>query len=533
MTQTDTAPDIVAFFRDPSSYPHPVSNVEHRQTHVSHLFFAGDYVYKVKKPVDMGFLDFTTLQKRRRAAVAELELNRRVAPDIYLDVVAVHRDEDGNPSFDASATVEEVAVRMRRLPESQRLSHLVNAGSVEPETLRRLGHRIAEFHEGAETSSEIERYGSLDTIRQNWDENFEQTEPFIGRTISREDWERSKEEIERFMRAYSDLFEARVREGRIRDCHGDLQADDIFVDPETGAVHVLDCIEFNKRFRYSDTLSDVAFLSMDLRYRGADRLATAFLDGYFDRSGDERIPGLLRFYESYRAYVRGKVRSFVIDQSGPTQQEKETAAADARRYFELAVADARRLRPRLVLVTGLMGAGKTSLSKALAVQTGVPVRHSDVVRKRLAGLDPEEKREVPFGADIYSDEWTDRTYHQLIEEARARLAHGGSIILDASWSESEHRRRAAEAAAEREAWLVILECQAPEGELRARLRRDDRGATDGRLELLDDQRRRYEPPREEEADRLIRLETVGDFDELAATVAREIFDGEPSEALRA
>lgn len=524
MTQGETAPDIIAFFRDPASYPHPVDRVEHRQTHVSHLFFAGDYVYKLKKPLDLGFLDFTTLEKRRAASVAEVELNRRVAPDIYLDVVAVHRDGEGRLAFDAPTRVEEVAVLMRRLPEAWRLSRLVDSGQAKPEMMRRLGELIADFHERAETSPEIARGGSLDAIRDKWDENFVQTEPFIDRTLSRADWEMAKREIERFTRVYADLFEARVAADRIRDNHGDLQTNDIFVDPESGAVHVLDCIEFTTRFRHEDTLADVAFLSMDLRYRGADDLAEAFLDAYFDRSDDERIPALLRFYESYRAYVRGKVRSFVIDQSGPTEEEKEEAAEDARRYFRLAVADAARLRPRLILVTGLMGTGKTTLSKALTERAGIRALHSDVVRKQLAGLDPEEPREVPYGTDIYSAEWTERTYTALIDQARAALARGDSIVLDASWSKAEHRRRAREVAAEREALFAVVECRAPDEELRRRLQRPDRGATDGRLELLEDQRRGYEPPADDEAERVLRLDAVGDFDALADQVYDAIFD---------
>lgn len=523
MTQAATPQEIIDFFLDPGSYEHEVSCVEHRQTHISHLFFAGDYVYKLKKPVDLGFLDFSTLEKRRAAAIAELELNRRIAPDVYLDVAAVHRDEDGRLSFDAPAIVEDVAVVMRRLPEEQRLSKLIQADTVRPELTLELGRLVADFHRRAETSPEIAAYGSLETIRHNWDENFEQTEPFIGRTLTYKTWQTCREEIERYLRAYTDLFRRRVDEGRVRDCHGDLQTDDIFIDSETGAAYILDCIEFNKRFRYSDTLADTAFLSMDLRSRGAHDLAEAFLDAYYQHSADERLPSLLRFYESYRAYVRGKVRSFVIDQPGPSDREKDEATEEARRFFRQSLADALRLRPRLVLVAGLMGSGKTRHAQELAQRAEARLLHSDVVRKQLAGLAPEEEQRVPFGTGIYANDWTERTYRALVDEARSELAQGNSVVLDASWSRARYRTWAREAAAEREALFAIVECSAPDEVLRARLSSPNRPVTDGRIELLDDQRTAYEAPNPEEAERLVSVDTSGDFQQVANRVYEALF----------
>ncbi len=524
MSQGATPQEIIDFFLEPASYEYDVETVEHRQTHVSHLFFAGDYVYKVKKPVDMGFLDFSTLAKRRAAALAELELNRRISPDVYLDLAAVHRDELGRLSFAAPALVEEVAVVMKRLPEEQRLSNLIALGGVRPETMKDLGRLVAEFHARAETSSEIAKYGSLEVVKHNWDENFEQTETFIGRTLSHGTWERTRTEIERFMRAYSDLFDERVRDGWIRDCHGDLQTDDIFIDPETGEARVLDCIEFNDRFRYSDTIADTAFLSMDLRYRGRSDLAAAFLEAYYESSNDEPIPSLLRFYESYRAYVRGKVRSFVIDQTGPSSAEKAAATEEARRFLAQSLEDALRLRPRLVLVAGLMGSGKTRQSDELAARAGVRVLHSDVVRKQLAGIDPQDERKVPFGTGIYAAEWTDRTYRALLFEAKRELARGNSIVLDASWSKARHRAEARELAAAREAVFGIVECTAPSQVLEARLSKPGRRVTDGRIELLDDQRASYEVPDADEVDVLVQIDTSGDFQMAVTRAYTSLFD---------
>jgi aminoglycoside phosphotransferase family enzyme/predicted kinase len=518
VSQGATSQEIIDFFLEPASYEHDVVAVEHRQTHVSHLFFAGDYVYKVKKPVDMGFLDFSTLEKRRAAALAELELNRRISPDLYLDLAAVHRDERGRLSFAAPTLVEEVAVVMKRLPEEQRLSNLIADQRVKPETMHDLGRLVADFHARAETSPEIAKFGSLEVVKHNWDENFEQTEIFIGRTLTHETWEACRTEIERFMRVYSDLFDERVRDGWIRDCHGDLQTDDIFIDTETGAAHVLDCIEFNERFRYSDTIADTAFLSMDLRNRGRGDLAAAFLEAYYESSNDQPLPALLRFYESYRAYVRGKVRSFVIDQTGPSPAEKAAASEEARRFLMQSLEDALCLRPRLVLVAGLMGSGKTRQSDELAVRADARVLHSDVVRKQLVGIDPQDEQKVPFGTGIYSQEWTDRTYRALLFEAKRELARGNSIILDASWSKARHRAEARELAATREAFFGIVECTAPRHVLEARLSRPGRRVTDGRIELLDDQQASYEAPDAGEVDVLVQIDTSGDF-HLAVTRA--------------
>jgi aminoglycoside phosphotransferase family enzyme/predicted kinase len=524
LSHTATPQEIIDFFLEPKSYTHEVEAVHHSQTHVSHLFFAGDYVYKVKKPVDMGFLDFSTLEKRRAAAMAELELNRRVAPDVYLDIAAVHRDEVGRLSFNTPALVEEVAVVMKRLPEDQRLTNLIDSGAVDPAMMRDLGRLVADFHKRAETSPEIAQYGSLETVRHNWDENFEQTESFIDRTLTSETWATCKQEIERFMRVYADLFDRRVERGWIRDCHGDMQTDDIFIDPTTGAAQVLDCIEFNKRFRYSDTISDIAFLSMNLRHRGAEDLAEAFLDAYYENSDDEPVPSLLRFYESYRAYVRGKVRGFVIDQPGPSAEEKAEATEEARGFFDRSLADAVRLRPRLVLAIGIMGSGKTRHARELARRSGTRGLHSDVLRKQLAGLDPHDEHKVPFGTGIYSSEWTQKTYEALLEEARRELAKGNSIILDASWSKARYRALAREAAGEREALFAVMECSAPDDVLHVRLSKPTRSITDGRLELLDDQRAAYERPQAEEAEILLQIETSGDFQQ-AANRAFEILFG--------
>ena len=520
----DLPADLLAFFTRPASYPHPVDEVVHRQTHISHLFFAGGFVYKVKKPVDLGFLDFTTLAKRRAACEAEVRLNRRIAPEIYLGVVEVRRSPAGY-AFGGRGEPVEVAVKMRRLPQEWRLADAVEAGTADPEVLRRLGRLVADFHRRAETSPRIAEFGSRAVIATNWEENFEQTKPYVGRTIEEVQWRETRDEVVRMLRVHAGVFDRRVREGRIRDCHGDILPEDVFVDPATGAIHVLDCIEFNERFRFSDTLADVAFVSMDLRARGREDLAEAFLDAYFEASDDERHPHLLAFYECYRAYVRGKVRSFVTDQPGVPADERARAADEARRYFVLAHRLARAMRPRLVLVAGLMGSGKTTLAANLARRAFAEVRHSDRVRKTLAGLDPATPQRVPYGEGIYRPEWTERTYRAMLDDARAALADARSVVLDATWSRAAWRAEARRVAAELEARFLIVECRAPDATLRERLERRRPGAqpSDGRAELLAAQRAAYEPVRPDEADRVLVVETTGEPQELARRVYAEAF----------
>jgi predicted kinase len=334
-----------------------------------------------------------------------------------------------------------------------------------------------------------------------------------------------RDDVERVLRVQASVFEARVAAGRIRDCHGDILPEDIFVDPESGAIHVLDCIEFNDRFRYSDTVADVAFLSMDLRNRGRDDLAEVLLDAYFKASDDERHGMLLAFYECYRAYVRGKVRSFVTDQEGPTEGERRRAAEQAARYFRLAHRLARRIRPRLVVVGGLMGSGKSTLATNLARAARAPLVQSDRVRKALAGLAAETPQRVGFGEGIYSPEWTARTYETMLEEAADALADGRSVVLDATWSKAKWRAAARETAESSGALLVLVECVAPPEVMRRRLSRRRPGTrpTDGRLELLEPQRAAFEPPTADEADRYLSVETTGDPNALAARVYAEAF----------
>ncbi len=325
-------PRLVQALLDPSTYPHNPRGVELAQTQMSFIFLTGDYVYKVKKAVDLGYLDYTSLERRQFFCHQEVKLNRRLCPDVYLGVVPIVKD-GGHFSIEGEGEVVEYAVKMRQLPQEQMMDNLLRSNQVSPEMVRRVAERLVEFHRSAGANPEISQYGALGIIRENHEENFSQTERYIGISISAEEFQSVKSYSDNFILQNTPLFRQRVEEGRIRDCHGDLHAAHVcFSD----GIQIYDCIEFNDRFRYGDIASEVAFLAMDLDYHGHPDLSRCFVDAYVEMSGDKELLKLLPFYKCYRAYVRGKVESFKLDDPLISSEEKPKALAAARRYFQLA-----------------------------------------------------------------------------------------------------------------------------------------------------------------------------------------------------
>ncbi len=301
------------------------------QTQMSFIFLTGEYVYKVKKPVDLGYLDYTTLEKRRFFCHQELELNKRLCPDAYLDVVAITRDKEGM-HIEGKGKAIEYAVKMRQLPQHRMMDAILVQNQVTSEMVTRVADKLADFHQKAETNSRITAFGKLDVIHQNTDENFSQTEKYIDISIPRSQYERIKKYTNDFIHNNSTLFAKRVNENRIKDCHGDLHVAHICF---TKDICIYDCIEFNDRFRYSDVASEIAFLAMDLdRYQHRD-LSQYLVNTYVELSRDRELLDLLNFYKCYRAYVRAKVESFKLDDPYIPEEEKAEALAAARSYFEL------------------------------------------------------------------------------------------------------------------------------------------------------------------------------------------------------
>jgi aminoglycoside phosphotransferase family enzyme/predicted kinase len=486
---------IVQALLSSSAYPEPVSSVQLVQTHVSYIFITDDCVYKVKKPVDLGFLDFTDLDRRRFYCNEEVRLNRRLCPDVYLGVVELRETGDG-AGFYGNGKIIDYAVKMKRLPEERMLDRLLRKDGVSSDDIVRIARTIGEFHLGAGRSTEIDGYGSTESLRRNWDENFRQIECCVPLPCSGSTLRIIREWGESFLRDRGGILADRVARGFIRDCDGDIHAGNICL---TNRVLIFDCIEFNERFRYSDTAADIAFLLMDLEFHDRRDFSTLLLEAYRDFTGDTEIGGVLDYYKTYRAVVRGKVAALRLRDPGIPADERQAARDDAARYFQLArgYVIRRRLPVSLIITCGLMGSGKSSSAAALAFQLGADIFSSDVVRKRLAHL-PEHARDYSgYGKGIYSAAFDEATYGNLLTSAEASLGRGRTVIVDATFRRKRDRDRFRQLAERSSVPFHIVHTVCPEEVIRERLER--RIATpgtisDGRWELFRDQADEFEPP---------------------------------------
>lgn len=489
---------------------------ERVETHISWVFVGQRDVYKVKKPVDLGFLDFSTLDQRRRFCQAEVELNRRLAPGVYLGVVPVFRDAEGRHRLGGegeageTATGEPVdwAVRMKRLPEAARADHLLAEGRLTPSHLQALAQHLAAFHADARSDDETARFGTVEAIAGNVRENFQQTQETVASYVDPV----QAAEIERWQLDFLDrrreLFEGRIAAGRVRDGHGDLRLEHVYFPGEAsgdeggeqvdlGPVLVIDCIEFNRRFRFADVAADVAFLSMDLAWQGRVDLAESFLARYARAADDFDLYPLIDFYESYRAYVRAKVSSFVAADPEASDAARERSAQEARRYYLLALASERRslLPPSVVAVGGIIASGKSTIAEAIGDAMSAPVVDSDRTRKHLVGVAAIEPLHHPAFQGAYTPEWSEKTYGELLRRAAAVLASDRPVVLDASFRSRGQRAAARELATRHGVPFHFVECRAEPGlcEERLRRRQRERAVSDGRLEIFHDFLARWEP----------------------------------------
>ncbi|HEY1391058.1 MAG TPA: AAA family ATPase [Ktedonobacterales bacterium] len=499
------------------------------QTHASAVLLAGDRAYKLKKPENFGFFDYSTARARRHFCIEEVRLNARLAPSIYLGVAPVIEHQNGKVSFadtcplDAVPQPEEVvkggrvvdyAVVMRRLPEEATLEARVRSGRVTAGMLREVAARIAAFHASSQTSEHIASFGRTDVIANNWRENFDQMRPYVGRSLDQVTFDRIKRWIDEALAGHAKLFATRAGTGHVRDCHGDLRLQHIYVFDESATeqqrLEVIDCIEFNERFRYSDVAAEVAFLTMELDAAGRSDLARVFVDAYVENSDDSGLRELLSFYSCYRACVRGKVRSFELDEPEISQVEREAARQEAQALFQLAASYASGpTGPVVLMVGGLMGSGKSTLAMTLEQELGWEAISSDVTRMRLLAEQSAtaiNRASAEFGAGAYEKKWTTLTYTALVRAARFRVDEGRSVILDATWSSRAHRQRAMMMAMRHGARPIFMECVCPRDVALERLARRwqaktsgllaadaPSAASDGRPDLYDAQAIRWQP----------------------------------------
>ena len=457
---------LIKRMQDPAFYDHPVASVDLIETHISWVFLAGDFVYKVKKPVDFGFLDFSTLEKRRHFCAEELRLNRRLAPELYLAVVTIGGAVD-KPRLHGQPALE-YAVKMRRFPQAQQLDEMLSAGVLTPEHMERFAVAMAEFHGRASLADPVSAYGTPALVFAPMEQNFEQIrthlpDPALQQHLDRlEHWSRTM-----YAHLHATL-QKRKDAGFIRECHGDAHLGNMAWF--NNAPVLFDCIEFNPDLRWIDTMNEVAFLVMDLGDRGREDLGWRFLNRYLEHTGDYPGLQLLDFYKVYRALVRAKVTCLRLAQPGLSRKERRADLDLVHSYLDLARRYTRPRQAQLIITHGFSGAGKSCFVDELAPLVGAICVHSDHERKRLFGLAPEQSSRSAVRGGIYSADAGRKTYARLHDVAAALLAVGITTIVDATFLKQQDRELFATLARHRKLRWTLLDFFVPETELRRRIR---------------------------------------------------------------
>jgi uncharacterized protein len=462
------------------------------ETHISTVFLAGDYAWKLKKPVNFGFLDFSSLDQRRHFCEEELRLNRRLAPELYLDVVSITGSPE-HPVIGGAGEALEYAVKMRRFKQDDLFNNLLAAGKLDDALIRQVGRIAADFHAHAARASMDMPYGSAEAAFSPMQQNFDQLRDLITDQSQLE----QLDELERWTRqryeALRETLDQRKKDGFIRECHGDMHLGNIaLID---GEVAVFDGIEFNDFFRWGDVMSEIAFLTMDLDHRGDTWHSNIVLNEYLEKSGDYAGLELLRFYQVYRAMVRAKVSSFRLAQE-LSDAERTEVLEQYQGFVSLAEHYTRLDQPALILMHGFSGSGKTVVSGKLCPALGAIRLRSDVERKRLNALTADEDASAAITAGIYSQEMTELTYGHLAETSKRLLKSGFAVIVDATFLKKVQRDLFSGLTRH---WY-ILDITADTEVLRSNIRkRQSQGdASDASLEVLEHQLQSHDPLTDDE-----------------------------------
>ena len=497
-----TFPPVIQKMLQPDFYPHPVAgSIQLIQTHASYILLTGDRAYKVKKPVNFDFLDYSTLENRQHFYTEELRLNQRGAPELYLQVLPIVQTETGIHLGGTGEPIE-YTLQMRQFPQESLFSSLFQQGKLTEAHLEELGRVLANFHTQAPTNDYIRSFGKIAQVRASFDENYQQTQKYIGGPQTQTQFEATKHYTDRFFQQQQALFASRIQNHYIRECHGDLHLRNICL--WHNKIQLFDCIEFNESFRFVDVIYDAAFTSMDLEDNQRPDLANAFLNTYIECTGDWEGLQLLPLYASRQAYVRAKVTSFLLDDPAISATEKEHAAAIAARYYQLAWQYTQSHRGRLILMAGLSGSGKSTTARRLARHLHAIHIRSDAVRKHLGGIPLDAQGSV----DLYTLAMSQQTYDRLQQLGLLLAAQGFPVILDAKYDRSQFRLAVANQAKANQIPLQICHCTAPVEVLVKRLQQRQGDISDATDALIAQQQATWESFTETEQAYAIALDTT-------------------------
>jgi uncharacterized protein len=471
-------PPIVQAMMAPSFYPHSVTGaIELIQTHISYVFLTGEYVYKIKKPVNFGFLDFSTVAQRQHFCHEELRLNQRAAAELYLEVLPIVQAGE-EFTLNGTGTAVEYTVKMQQFPQSALLSEMFDRGELTEQHMLDLAQEVAKFHGTAAINEHIRSYGTVEKVRQAFDENYEQTVGNIGGPQTQQQFDETKAYTDRLFVEQAAVITARIGADKIRECHGDAHLRNIAL--WQGRLWLFDCIEFNEPFRFVDTMYDVGFICMDLDARQRPDFSNAFLNRYLEQTGDYEGLQVLPLYLSRQAYVRAKVTAFLLLDPTVPDAAKQEAKTTSAAYYRLAWEYTQAKTGKLIMMSGLSGSGKSTIAATIARSHNAIHLRSDAIRKHLAGIPVMEKG----GDAIYTPEMTRKTYDRLLELSLLLAKQGYTVILDAKYDRQALREPVIAQAQAAGLTLQVLHCDAPIAILQERVARRTGDIADATVTVL-------------------------------------------------
>lgn len=495
---------LIQALQDPTLYHHPVHQFQVIETHISWVLLTGVFVYKIKKPVNLGFLDFSTLQKRHYYCLQELSLNRRLAPDIYLDIIHIGGTPEA-PVLNGKPIIE-YAVKMRQFSQTARLDHILAKNTLRPEHIDQLADNIAAFHQQAETAKNDSHHGEPTAVLESIEKNFQTIFPLLSDEKNILQLEIVKKwSLVKYEQLLPQIIQRKAN-GFIRNCHGDMHLANIALIDEK--ITIFDCIEFNDSLRWIDVISEIAFTCMDLTDRHRADYAARILDRYLQRTGDYASLALFQFYQVYRALVRAKVAIIQANEAVLPEQEKQRALQQYQEYADLAVTFTQPHPQTFFITHGVSGSGKSTLTQPLLEKFNLIRLRSDVERKRLFGLPAEAQTDAVTKHKVYGEKSSQRTFDHLLTTAKQLCQNGFSVIVDATFLKQIHRQPFQALAKTLNIPFVILSFSVEEQQLHERIKKrsnEGKDASEATIEVMQRQLAIKEPLSPDEADHIINI----------------------------